>query len=331
MDIRFDGVGVRYGDVTAVDDFTLAVGSGELLVLVGPSGSGKSTALRVLAGLEQPTTGRVHLDGRDVTTTPPHARGVAMVFQDYALYPHLTARQNIAFGLKVRREPRITERVAAVAEQLGLSDALDRYPDQLSGGQQQRVALGRAMVREPAVYLMDEPLSNLDARLRLSAREDIVELHRRLGTTTVYVTHDQAEAMSMADRVAVMDAGRLQQVGTPQEIYDTPANQFVAGFLGSPPMNFAPGGDVFGGAPGTVVGVRPEDVHLDPAGDIDLTVSVVENLGSETVLAATTQAGLRVSVRTPPRVPHLPGEHLRASVDPARCHRFAADTGERLL
>ena len=330
-DVRFDAVTVRYGDVVALETLTLAVAAGELLVLVGPSGSGKSTALRVLAGLEEPTDGQVHLGGRDITREPPHKRGVAMVFQDYALYPHLTAEQNMAFGLRVRGERDIDGRIGAVAGLLGIDEVLGRYPDQLSGGQQQRVALGRAMVREPAVYLMDEPLSNLDARLRLSAREDIVELHRRLGTTTLYVTHDQAEAMSMADRVAVLDAGRLQQVGTPQEIYDEPANRFVAGFVGSPPMNFAAGGGVLGGDdPATVVGVRPEDLRLDPAGDVTLTVQVVENLGSETVLAAVTVDGDRMSVRTMPRAQHRPGEQIRVSVDPARRYVFSSDSGERM-
>jgi ABC-type sugar transport system ATPase subunit len=329
MEVALDGVTVRYGDVVAIDAVDLAAASGELVVLVGPSGSGKSTALRVLAGLEPPSSGRVLLGGRDVTRDPPPTRGVAMVFQDYALYPHLTARQNLAFGLRVRREPRVTERVDDVAQQLGLTHVMDRYPDQMSGGEQQRVALGRAMVRKPAVYLMDEPLSNLDARLRLSARADIVELHRRLGTTTLYVTHDQAEAMSMADRVVVMDAGRVQQIGTPQDIYDTPANRFVAGFVGSAPMNFAEGGGLFGGPPGSVVGVRPEDLHVSSDGDIEVTVAVVENLGSETLVAATTDAGDRITLRTPPRVPHRPGEPLRLAVDPARRHFFAA-SGERL-
>ena len=330
MDVHFDDVTVAYGDVVAVDGLDLTVTSGEMVVLVGPSGSGKSTALRVLAGLEQPTAGRVLIGGRDVTREPPHKRGIAMVFQDYALYPHLTARQNLAFGLRVRGEDRIAERIDAVVAQLDIADTLDRYPDQLSGGQQQRVALGRAMVREPAVYLMDEPLSNLDARLRLSARADIVELHRRLGTTTLYVTHDQAEAMSMADRVAVIGDGRVQQVGTPQEIYDTPANRFVAGFVGSPPMNFAPGGGAFGGEPGTVVGVRPEDLHIDPNGDLELTVTVVENLGSETVLFTTASTGERITVRTPPRAPHQPDERLRVRSDPARRHLFSPQGGERL-
>ena len=330
MEVRFEGVSARYGDVVALDALDLRVQSGELMVLVGPSGSGKSTALRVLAGLEPAAAGRVLIDGKDVTSEAPHRRGVAMVFQDYALYPHLTAQENMAFGLRVRRESDIDERVQTAARQLELTDLLSRYPDQLSGGQQQRVALGRAMVREPAVYLMDEPLSSLDARLRLTAREDIVALHRRLGTTMLYVTHDQAEAMSIADRVAVLADGRLQQVGTPQQIYDEPANQFVAGFLGSPPMNFADGGGELGGAVGTVVGVRPEDLHVDPEGDVAVTVTVVENLGSETVLAAQTQAGTRISIRVGPRSTVAPGDVLRMRPNGDRLHVFSADTGQRL-
>ena len=329
VDIRFEGVAMSYGDVVALEALDLAAESGELLVLVGPSGSGKSTALRILAGLERPSAGRVHIGDRDVTAVAPHERGVAMVFQDYALYPHLTARQNLAFGLRVRKEPDIAQRIDAVAAQLSLDGLLDRYPDQLSGGQQQRVALARAMVREPAVYLMDEPLSNLDAQLRLTTRADIVELHRRLGTTTVYVTHDQAEAMTMGDRVAVLHQGRLQQVGRPQEIYDEPANRFVAGFLGSPPMNFAPGAGVLGGEPGTDIGVRPEDLHLDATGPIEVTVTVVEALGSETVLAAVTPGGDRLAVRTGPRAPQRPGDVVRVTVDAARRHVFDSASGIR--
>ena len=327
--VAFDSVTARYGDVVALDDLTLEAAPGELLVLVGPSGSGKSTALRVLAGLEQPTSGRVLLGDRDVTSVPPHQRGVAMVFQDYALYPHLSVRRNLTFGATVRREKDADARVDSVARQLGLSDLLDRYPDQLSGGQQQRVAVARAMIREPAVYLMDEPLSSLDTQLRHSTRTDIVELHRRLKTTTVYVTHDQAEAMTMGDRIAVLADGRLQQVGTPQEVYDRPANRFVAGFFGTPPMNFAEGGGVLGGEPGTTVGLRPEDLHIVADGDVTLTVAVVEPLGSETIVAGTSAAGDRLTVRTAARAPHRPGEVLRLRVDPARRHSFDAATGTR--
>jgi len=328
---RFVEVSRTFGDVPALVDLDLTVAPGELLALVGPSGSGKSTALRLLAGLDDPTSGRIELAGRDVTGQLGHRRDVAMVFQDYALYPHMTARANLAFGLRVRRQPRelVRERIDRVAGQLGLVDVLDRYPDQLSGGQQQRVALGRAMVREPAVYLLDEPLSALDAQLRIAARAEIVELHRRIGATTVYVTHDQAEAMTVGDRIAVLAGGRLQQVGPPQEVYDVPANVTVAAFLGSPAMNLVPGGGLLGGPPGETLGVRPEDVRLDAAGRIEGVVRVVEALGSEAVLAVDAGA-TRLAVRTGPRPGCRVGEQVRLSVDPARLHRFAARTGERV-
>ncbi len=326
--LALEGLGKSYGDVVALEGLDLEVDPGELLVLVGPSGSGKSTALRCLAGLEEPSRGRVLLDGEDVTRVPPQRRDVAMVFQDYALYPHLTARENLAFGLRVRRTPEaeVTAAVDRVAELLGIGPTLDRYPDQLSGGQQQRVALGRAMVREPAVFLMDEPLSNLDAQLRQSARADVVELQRRLGTTTVYVTHDQVEAMTMGDRVAVLAEGRLQQLGAPQEVYDRPASAFVAGFLGSPPMTLVAGGGVLGGDAGTTVGVRPEGLLLNPDGEIAGEVVLVESLGSETVLAVRT-CGPRLAVRVPPHVAVRPGDEVRLRV--GERHVFDAATGAR--
>jgi ABC-type sugar transport system ATPase subunit len=327
--IGFEGVTARYGDVVALDGLTLAAAAGELLVLVGPSGSGKSTALRVLAGLEQPVAGRVTIGDRDVTTVAPHQRRVAMIFQDYALYPHLTVRGNLAFGLKVRREADIDRRVAAAGERVELTELLDRYPDQLSGGQQQRVAVARAMLREPDVYLMDEPLSSLDPQLRHSTRADLVDLHRRLRTTTLYVTHDQAEAMTMGDRIAVLDAGRLQQVGTPQALYDEPANRFVARFFGSPPMNIVDGGGVLGGTADVEVGVRPEDLHIDPRGVITFTITLVEALGSETLLAGTTQGGDHLMVRAGPRASHRAGDVVRLTPDPARLHLFDAASGQR--
>jgi len=331
LTVQLDDVSKRYGDVSALHGVDLNVGEGELLALVGPSGSGKSTVLRVIAGLEPPSAGRVRIGGRDVTAVPPHRRDVALVFQDYALYPHLTARDNLAFGMRVRREPaaHVSARVRAVAELLGLEELLDRYPDQLSGGQRQRIALGRAMVREPRVYLLDEPLSNLDLQLRTSAREEIVALHRRLGTTTLHVTHDQAEAMTVGDRVVVLADGRVQQVGAPQQVYDEPVNVFVAGFLGSPPMNLVPGGGVLGGEPGTVVGVRPEDLRPDAAGSVEATLAVVESLGSETVLSARCRDGTRLAVRTGPRSGHRVGDALRLAVDPARRHLFDAASGLR--
>ena len=338
MTLRFERISKSYGDVEALTELDLAVADGELLAVVGPSGCGKSTALRVLAGLETPSSGRVLVGDRDVTGLPPHRRDVAMVFQDLALFPHLTARQNIAFGPRVRREAsdEAGRRTAAVAERLGLDGLLDRYPDQLSGGQRQRVALARAMVRAPTAYLMDEPLSDLDAQLRSTARTEIVELHRSIGAITVYVTHDQAEAMTMGDRIAVLAEGRLQQVGTPAEVYDEPANLFVAGFLGSPPMNLVPGGGVLGGEHGTVVGVRPEDLHLDTGtgsdrmtGRIEAEVGVVESLGSETVLLVRCPDATRLAVRTVPRSPYRPGDRVVLAVDGSRRHVFDQASGGR--
>ena len=241
-DVVLRGVEKRFGDVTAVAAVDLEVRAGELLVLVGPSGCGKSTLLRLIAGLEEPTAGEVWIGGRAVNDVAPGDRDVAMVFQSYALYPHMTVAQNLGFGLRVRGTGRdeVAERVGRAAGVLGLGDLLDRRPGQLSGGQQERVALGRAMVRDPGVFLFDEPLSNLDAGLRLRTRDDIAALHRRLGTTMIFVTHDQVEALSLGQRVAVMDRGRIQQVGTPREIYRRPGNLFVAGFVGSPPINRLP-------------------------------------------------------------------------------------------
>src|SRR6187551_1483242 len=230
------------GGVQAISDVSLTVRDGEFIVLVGPSGCGKSTLLRLIAGLEEATTGTISIGGRDVTHLAPRARDIAMVFQNYALYPHMDVRKNLGYGLRVRKTPgpEIDRRVHEVARLLGLEHLLDRKPAALSGGQRQRVAMGRAIVREPAVFLMDEPLSNLDAKLRVETRANIARLHQRLKVTTVYVTHDQVEAMTMGQRIAVMSDARLQQVGTPQSLYDEPLNRFVAGFIGSPSMNFLP-------------------------------------------------------------------------------------------
>jgi multiple sugar transport system ATP-binding protein len=294
------------GGVVAVDDVSLTIGSGEFLVLVGPSGCGKSTLLRMLAGLEESTSGTVSIDGRDVTDLAPRERDVAMVFQSYALYPHMTVRDNLGYGLRVRKTPKheIAERVERAAALLGLEQLLDRRPAALSGGQRQRVAMGRAIVREPKAFLMDEPLSNLDAKLRVSMRAQLAALHARLATTTVYVTHDQIEAMTLGRRVAVMRDGRVQQVDTPQALYARPANLFVAAFIGSPAMNLveadvSDGRLAFAGyriplppgrapAEGRVIaGVRPETFEdsalADPAlPRIDVEVAVVEELGADT-------------------------------------------------
>jgi multiple sugar transport system ATP-binding protein len=294
------------GEVVAVDGVSLTIGSGEFLVLVGPSGCGKSTLLRMIAGLEEVTAGAISIGDRDVTELPPRNRDIAMVFQSYALYPHMTVRQNLGYGLKVRKTPKheIAERVTRAAELLGLDELLDRKPAALSGGQRQRVAMGRAIVREPQAFLMDEPLSNLDAKLRVSMRAQLGALHARLATTTIYVTHDQIEAMTLGQRVAVMRDGRIQQVDTPQELYARPANLYVAAFIGSPAMNLVEAevtnGQIrFGGfaiplssadaAPAgrVVVGLRPEafedGAFADPSlPRMDVNVEVVEELGADT-------------------------------------------------
>ena len=278
------------GQPPAVDDFTLDVRPGEFLVLVGPSGCGKSTTLRMVAGLELPTGGTVSIGGRDVTYLPPKDRDIAMVFQNYALYPHMTVRENMGFALRLRHVPKdeIARRVAAAAGTLGLVPYLDRLPKALSGGQRQRVALGRAIVREPAVFLFDEPLSNLDAKMRVEMRAEIVRLHQRLGATMIYVTHDQVEAMTMGERIVVMSGGRIQQAAAPMEVYHRPANRFVASFIGTPPMNLVPPGilDL-----GRTVGIRPEAVRVEKADDgagdgLSATVDLVEPLGAETLVHA---------------------------------------------
>ncbi len=319
--LELSGLTRRYarGDTPALAALDLDVADGELLVLVGPSGCGKSTALRIIAGLEPADAGAVRLDGRDITHAPPQDRDVAMVFQGYALYPHLTVRENIEFPLRMRRVPKADRatRVAEAAALLGLGKLLSRHPAELSGGERQRVAMGRAIVRSPKAFLFDEPLSNLDAALRAELRVELASLVRRLGTTSVYVTHDQVEAMTMADRIAVMRAGTLQQVGTPRAIYEAPANVFVASFLGSPPVNLVdlevtggrarrPGLDLplpAGVAvPGRVTaGVRPEHLAIGagPEGAIRLAATLVaaEPLGAETILTLDAD-GARLRVRS---------------------------------
>jgi ABC-type sugar transport system ATPase subunit len=329
--IRLDSLAKAYGPVNALDGVDLEIQAGELVTLVGPSGSGKSTILRLIAGLERPDRGLVEVAGRDVTAVPPHHRAVAMVFQDYALYPHLTVRGNLTFGLRVRRVPRAEadRRSHEAAERLGIIDLLDRHPDEMSGGQRQRVALARALVREPKVYLLDEPLASLDAQLRVTTRTDLIALHHELRTTTVHVTHDQAEAMTMGDRVVVLEGGRVRQVGPPQQVYDEPADTFVAGFLGSPPMNLVAGGGVLGGTAGVVIGVRPEDLTVDADGEIAASVEAVEALGSEAVLLVRCGDGTRLTVRTGPRSGARGGDAVRLRPDPLRLHRFDAATGQR--
>jgi ABC-type sugar transport system ATPase subunit len=299
----------------AVRGVNLEVTDGEFMVLVGPSGCGKSTLLRLIAGLETPESGRIRLNADDVTLLGPQQRDLAMVFQSYALYPHMTVRDNLAYGLRTRRTDAavIGARIAAVSEALEIETLLDRRPSQLSGGQRQRVALGRAMVREPKAFLFDEPLSNLDPSLRAQARAELLRLHRRLETTIVYVTHDQEEAMTLADRVAVMRAGAIEQVGPPLEVYSRPVNTFVAGFIGSPPMNVL-AAQILGvsAPPGAVVGVRPHDIVIGNEGPLRATVDLVEPRGHDAVVHLTVQGdrpGEVVAVVSATETPS-PGEEV---------------------
>ncbi|GEJ55740.1 ABC transporter ATP-binding protein [Anaeromyxobacter diazotrophicus] len=295
------------GEASAVDAVDLVSREGEFLVFLGPSGSGKSTLLRMIAGLEEPTGGQVFIGGRDVTHLAPRQRGIAMVFQSYALYPHLTVRENIRFPLKAQKVPKAQHagKVEWASALLGIGHLLDRKPRQLSGGERQRVALARAIVREPELFLLDEPLSNLDAKLRASAREELAQFHDRVGTTTVYVTHDQVEAMAMGDRIVVLDHGVVRQIGTPREVYDEPADTFVATFLGSPPMNLLEAGDL-------VVGFRPET--LAPAARVEvpavrfqLRVTTVEYLGSEQVAYGVFEGGRFAGAKVVSRLPTSAG------------------------
>jgi multiple sugar transport system ATP-binding protein len=285
--VTYDHVTKRFDSTVAVNDLTLEIHDGEFMVLVGPSGCGKSTALRMLAGLERVSDGRILIGDRVVNNVPPARRDIAMVFQSYALYPHMTVYDNLAFGLRNKGVSRkeTDERVRRAGDILQMTDLLKRKPKQLSGGQRQRVALGRAIVREPAVFLMDEPLSNLDAKLRVETRAEILKLQQRLGTTTIYVTHDQVEAMTMGHRIAVLSQGVLQQVGTPEDLYTNPRNTFVAGFIGSPSMNLVPASVLNGGGPDRIVGFRPEHIRRAARGAdgyrFDARIEVVEYLGDE--------------------------------------------------
>jgi multiple sugar transport system ATP-binding protein len=291
--VTYDHVTKKFGDTIAVNDFLLEIADSEFMVFVGPSGCGKSTALRMLAGLERVSDGRVLIGDRVVNNVAPQSRDIAMVFQSYALYPHMTVYDNLAFGLRNHKVPKreIDERVRRAADILDLGPLIKRKPKQLSGGQRQRVALGRAIVRQPAVFLMDEPLSNLDAKLRVQTRAEILKLQEGLGTTTIYVTHDQVEAMTMGDRIAVMNLGVLQQVGSPEELYTDPRNTFVAGFIGSPAMNLVPAPLIDAGGSDRIAGFRPE--HIDVANgrpdgySFDATVEVVEYLGDEKLVHLT--------------------------------------------
>jgi multiple sugar transport system ATP-binding protein len=339
----------RYGPVQVMHGVSVDIDDGQFVVLVGPSGCGKSTLLRMIAGLEAISGGEISIGGRVVNNVMPKDRDIAMVFQSYALYPHKTVGENMGFALKIKGAPRseITEKVTKAASILDLGHLLDRYPKQLSGGQRQRVAMGRAIVRDPAVFLFDEPLSNLDAKLRVAMRVEIKELHQRLGTTIVYVTHDQIEAMTMADKIVVMRDGRVEQIGAPLDLYDNPSNTFVAGFIGSPAMNFlkgkveAPGTFLAeGGArlplpeiaaePGRAItyGIRPEHIDIGEGG-IPARVSVLEPTGSETqVFARLGSDAIDAVVKD--RLMVNPGEEIPLRIDPRRVHVFDGASGARL-
>ncbi|HEY7872995.1 MAG TPA: sn-glycerol-3-phosphate ABC transporter ATP-binding protein UgpC [Rudaea sp.] len=355
--VRLDNVRKVFDNgQVAVHGATFEARDGELLVLVGPSGCGKSTTLRMIAGLELPTSGTLRIGERVVNDVDPAERDIAMVFQNYALYPHMTVAENLAFGLKLRGESRTTiaQRVHEAADMLGLGEMLQRLPRALSGGQRQRVALGRALVRQPQVFLLDEPLSNLDARLRLSTRVEIARLHRRLGTTMIYVTHDQVEAMTLGQRIVVFDKGEIQQIDTPMNLYTRPTNLFVAGFLGSPAMNFLrgtlrrdSGWHLDGGAGrlplpadlpalsahvdrAIIIGIRPEDLHpaaTTPA--LSARLEVVEPVGNEVFLNLDCN-GIPLVARTPPGTLPEPGSMMNLGYAPAALHVFDAQTGQRI-
>jgi ABC-type sugar transport system ATPase subunit len=331
--IRFDAVTKVYGDGTrAVNALDLTIEQGEFMVFVGPSGCGKTTALRMVAGLEEITDGTILIGERVVNHVPSKDRDIAMVFQNYALYPHMTVAQNLAFGLKLRKlsKAEIERRVGDAAAALNLEEQLQRKPKALSGGQRQRVALGRAIVREPAAFLMDEPLSNLDAALRVQTRGEILKLQKRLATTTIYVTHDQVEAMTMGDRIAVMCEGRLQQLGTPEQLYTRPANTFVATFIGSPAMNLAPAPALGLGADSLLVGFRPEHIRVGPARNgsvgFEAAVEVVEYLGDEQ-LAHLRLGELSLVAKLPVADRVEPGTTTAFAVARETVSFFAADTG----
>jgi len=354
--IEIDAVDKRYGPVQTLHAVSASVPAGAFVVLVGPSGCGKSTLLRMIAGLEEIDGGTISIGGQVINDVEPKHRDIAMVFQNYALYPHMTIAQNMGFSLRLAHRPKseIVERVAAAASILGLGDYLERYPKQLSGGQRQRVAMGRAIVRDPKVFLFDEPLSNLDAKLRVQMRAELRTLHARLGTTIVYVTHDQIEAMTMADRIVVMRDGRVEQIGTPLQVYDSPVNRFVAGFIGSPSMNFLSGtldasceGTRFmttdgqalslgGGVPSTLpqdrveLGVRPEHLHLVGSTDapgITVTVTLIEPTGAETYLNAEL-AGEPIVAVLHERLMVEPGTTVRLGLTADTAHLFDATSGD---
>ena len=339
--VTLDNVTKRFGTTVAVDNISLSVVDRELLVLLGPSGCGKSTTLRMIAGLEEISEGSISIDGQQVNNLAPRDRDIAMVFQNYALYPHMTVQQNIAFPLRMRRvaSGEIQQRVREAAETLGIAKLLDRTPSQLSGGEQQRVALGRALVRNPAVFLLDEPLSNLDMQLRGTMRQEILDLHERLQVTMIHVTHDQVEAMTLGDRIAIMHQGRLQQLGTPAEVYHQPANRFVAGFLGNPAMNFLSlDSDLsaqlsrFGTfSTETELGFRPEQVISGETGELKLSCQVVavQQLGAEN-LVTLRRGNQQFIMQSDHRQLPDAGASLVVSLSAESIHRFCCATGKRL-
>lgn len=345
--IELSAVEKSFGHYVAVETLDLSIVDGEFLVMLGPSGCGKTTTLNMIAGLDYPSDGRIFFDGRDVTRDPPHARNVAMVFQSSLLYPHLSVRRNIETSLRHTDLPQAEKqrRIADAARMLELEPLLDKLPSQMSGGQRQRAATAKAIVREPSVFLLDEPLSALDAALRLSLRSELVNLQKRLGTTTVFVTHDQVEAMTMGDRIAVMSRGRLEQIGTPDEIYNHPASLFVAGFLGSPPMNLIPG-EVEDGlfrtgslavpveaAPGPVtLGFRPQHVRLvgsDKAGALPASVYAIEHMGRESVVILDDGKDEKLRVLVDPSFEARVGDRAALLPDPSFCMLFGPD-GRRI-
>ncbi|ESX21743.1 MULTISPECIES: ABC transporter ATP-binding protein [unclassified Mesorhizobium] len=321
-----ENVKKAFGPVEVLKGINLEVTDGEFVVFVGPSGCGKSTLLRVIAGLEDSTSGRVVIDGADVSATPPAKRGIAMVFQTYALYPHLTVKNNMGLGLKQAGTPapEIERRIGVASSMLSLEPYLERRPAELSGGQRQRVAIGRAVVREPKLFLFDEPLSNLDAALRVNTRLEIAQLHRRLKATMIYVTHDQVEAMTLADKIVVLNAGQIEQIGGPMELYNSPANEFVAGFIGSPKMNFIDGARL--GETAKTIGVRPEHLTVDPkSGAWKGTVVHAEHLGADTNLYLDCEKAGLITVRIFGVYDAEPGATLYATPEPGKTYRFGAD------
>ena len=346
-EIRFRGVGKHYGDVEVITGFDLRIHDGEFMVLVGPSGCAKSTTLRMIAGLERITSGELLIDGKRANELLPAERNISMVFQSYALFPNMSVRENLSFGLRVRKTDSATvaSEVDRVTGLLGLGDLLDRKPRQLSGGQAQRVALGRAMIRKPNAFLFDEPLSNLDAELRVQMRGEIIEMQRKLSTTTVYVTHDQVEAMTMGDRIAVMNKGCIMQLGSPTELYRRPANTFVAGFIGSPRMNLLEPGDLLGDCDPTVgiahdrtgkLGIRPEHLLVEsddgavPIGDARVTR--IEDLGHEVLIHLRNARGTSLTARTGGRIAETvqSGQTVSLALRFDCLHSFETATGERL-